>query len=101
MTTTLTRTSGVNYYNGVKETYYNLPMDYVCYLTYYYTWLDSTNHPYWVRSDGVKMLGPYVMVAADLNNYPRGTVVETSLGTGVVCDTGYLGPHHFDIAVDW
>jgi hypothetical protein len=59
---------------------------------------------YWVREDGVKMLGPYVMVAANLNTRPRGTVVETSLGLGIVCDTGDFAkknPMALDIATDW
>jgi len=62
------------------------------------------SYPYWVREDGVKMLGPYVMVAADLSLHPRGTTVETSLGTGLVCDTGGFvewNPTNIDIATDW
>lgn len=45
-----------------------------------------------------------VMVAADLDLFPRGTIVETSLGPGIVCDTGefiYDNPHQFDIATTW
>ena len=60
--------------------------------------------PYWVREDGVKMYGDYVMVAADLSIRPRGSLVETSLGTGIVCDTGtfiYSNPTQLDIAVAW
>ena len=38
----------------------------------------------------MKMLGDYVIVAADLNKYPRGSIVDTSLGQGIVCDTGVL-----------
>jgi 3D (Asp-Asp-Asp) domain-containing protein len=62
------------------------------------------NYEYWVRSDGVKMLGNYVMVAADLNIRPRGSLVETSLGTGIVCDTGtfiYSNHYQLDIATTW
>ena len=46
------------------------------------------NYDYWVRSDGVKMYGNYVMVAADLSTRPKGTIVETTLGDGIVVDTG-------------
>ena len=59
---------------------------------------------YWVREDGVKMYGDYIIVAANLDNYPRGSLVETSLGTGIVLDTGEFAvnnPEQFDIAVDW
>ena len=57
--------------------------------------------PYWVRSDGVKMIGNYIMIAADLSNRPKGTIVETSLGLGLVCDTGSLAYTQSDIAVNW
>ena len=59
---------------------------------------------YWVRKDGVKMLGNYVMVAANLNLRPRGSIVETSLGKAIVCDTGTFArrnPTQIDVAVTW
>lgn len=61
-------------------------------------------YPYWVRSDGTKMFGNYVAVAANLSIRPRGSLVETSLGTGIVCDTGtfvYTYPTGIDIATTW
>ena len=61
-------------------------------------------YPYWVRNDGAKMLGDYVMVAANLSVYPRGSIVETSLGTGLVCDLcvgATYGDTDLDIAVNW
>lgn len=93
----LTPDMGVNYYNGVMETYYNLPMEGVV------DWMHSLGYggDYWIRSDGVKMLGDYVMVAADYGWMPKGSIVETSLGTGIVCDTGLGGWYWYDIAVDW
>lgn len=45
---------------------------------------------YWIRKDGVKMLGNYVIVAANLKTFPKGSIVETSLGKGLVCDTGSM-----------
>ncbi len=85
------------------ETYYNLPMggviDIMRSLGY-----DEANYPYWVREDGVKMLGDYVMCAADLSIRPEGTILPTSLGMGIVCDTGdfiYSDPYQLDIAVAW
>ena len=59
---------------------------------------------YWVREDGCKMLGDYIMVAANFNLRPRGTIVETSLGKGIVCDTGGFAkknPYQLDLAVTW
>lgn len=93
----LTRAKGVNYYNGIKETYYNLPMGGVVNIG------KSMGIPgeYWVRADGVKMYGDYVMVAANLSQYPRGSIVYTSLGAGIVLDTGGMGYNWFDIAVNW
>ena len=46
----------------------------------------------------------YVLVAANYNNYPRCSLVETSMGTGRVYDTGGFAkyhPHGFDLATDW
>lgn len=83
-----------------KETYYNLDMSGVVSIMRGM----GNNDPYWVREDGVKMLGNYVMVAANLSIRPRGSLVETSLGTGIVCDTGGFAsgnPTQLDIAVSW
>ena len=65
---------------------------------------EENNDNYWVREDGAKMLGDYVIVAADLNKYPRGSIVDTSLGQGIVCDTGSFTQNsdtQLDIATDW
>ncbi|MBQ6510378.1 G5 domain-containing protein [Candidatus Saccharibacteria bacterium] len=60
---------------------------------------------YSVREDGVKVdKDGYVIVAANLNLYPRCSIVETSLGQGKVYDTGTFAvssPEQFDIATDW
>ena len=63
-------------------------------------------YPYWVREDGCKMLGDYIMVAANLEHFPKGTIIECSLGWAMVCDTGGFasskdGWNWLDIAVDW
>lgn len=98
--------SVLNRYNGVnrgpsgKETYYNLNMNKI---------VDAmkrlgVNSEYWVRNDGVKMYGDYIMCAADLSVYPRGSIVETSFGTGIVCDTGAFVKSTgivLDIATAW
>ncbi len=85
--------------NG-RETYYNLNMDGVLAIM---RRMGNTDK-YWIRDDGVKMLGDYVMVAANLELHPRGSLVECSLGIGIVCDTGgfvQVNPTALDIAVNW
>lgn len=96
----LTKRGGVNFFDGHKETYYNLPMKKVV--------SNAQNRGiegnYWERDDGAKMLGDYIMVAADQSIHPYGSLVETSLGTGVVVDTGTFiktNPQQIDIATTW
>lgn len=83
-----------------KETYYNLNMARVIYYMQQLGYFEK----YWVRSDGVKFYGKYIMVAANLKTRPKGTLVETSLGTGIVVDTGTFvnsNPNQIDIATTW
>lgn len=95
---TLNKSNGVFYYNGFKETYYNLNMAGVVNTMRRLGY----DYEYWVRADGVKMFGDYIIVAADLNLYPRGTLLETSLGTAIVCDTGgAIVGNILDVAVSW
>lgn len=115
--TTTTTTSTSNSWNGDiltkfkgvvngpsgKETYYNLNMSGVVKIMRN-AGFSEEEYPYWVREDGVKMLGNYVMVAANLEIRPRGTIVQSSLGDAIVCDTGgfaYSNPTQLDIAVSW
>lgn len=96
----LTRSAGVNYGPSGKETYYNLNMSGVVKIMRNM----GNNDEYWVRDDGCKMLGNYIMVAANLGVHPRGSLVETSLGTGIVCDTGSFASGNstqLDIATTW
>lgn len=86
-----------------KETYYNLPMSGVISIMRN-AGFSEEEYPYWVRDDGCKMLGNYIMVAADLSIRPRGSLIETSLGTALVCDTGSFVNYNatqIDIAVNW
>ena len=88
---------------GGKETYYDLNMDKVV-QNMRNQGFDEETYPYWVREDGVKMIGDYVMVAANLNVHPRGSIVATSLGVGMVCDTGDFAKGNtlqLDIATNW
>lgn len=44
------------------------------------------------------------MVAANLNIRPKGTLVTTSMGIGIVADTGGFAtgnPNQIDIATNW
>lgn len=99
----LTQSSGINYGPSGLETYYNLPMDGVVSIMRN-AGFSEEEYPYWESPEGYKMLGNYIMVAADLSIRPRGTTIETSLGMGLVCDTGsfiYTNPEQLDIAVNW
>lgn len=97
----LTKSGGVYYGSSGKETYYNLNMSGVI--------ANAQNMgiegEYWVREDGCKMYGDYIICAADLNVHPRGSLVESSLGTCIVLDTGGFTTNGsgvaLDIAVDW
>lgn len=101
--TGLTQGKGAQYWTDSKgishrETYYDLDMGRVmqsCGQGGYYT----------VRPDGAKVdRDGYILIAANYGNYPKCSLVETSLGTGKVYDTGGFAvrhPHGFDLATDW
>lgn len=96
----LTKQAGVNYYGEQKETYYNLNMSRVVSNAQG----NGLDGEYWVREDGAKMFGDYVIVAANQEVHPYGSTVETSMGTGIVLDTGGFAsgnPTQVDIATDW
>lgn len=84
---------------GYTEKYYNLNMKRVVKRA------QDMGIPceYWVReSDGVKMFGPWVIVAAH-PSVTRYTRVQTSLGEGIVLDyhTVKDGRALLDIATTW
>ena len=85
------------------ESYYNLPMGGIVSIMRSMGFSED-EYPYWVRDDGCKMLGNYIMVAADLDKYPRGSTSMCSLGQCIICDTGgfiYSTNRTFDVAVAW
>ncbi len=99
----LTRSAGVVYGPSGKETYYNMDMSGVISIMRGMGF-DADSYPYWVRDDGCKMLGSYIICAANLDVHPRGTTVMSSLGMCLVCDTGgfaYSNPYQLDIATNW
>ena len=98
----LTKSKGAHHFvdsKGVshRETYYDLPMNVVMGA--------CGGGGYTVREDGAKVdAGGYILIAANLGNYPRCSIVETSMGLGRVYDTGGFAvkhPHGFDLATDW
>lgn len=98
----LTKSKGAHIFTDSKgvshrETYYDLPMNVVI--------SACGGGGYKVREDGAKVdKDGYILVAANYGNYPRCSVVETSMGPGKVYDTGGFAavhPHGFDLATDW
>lgn len=96
----LTKRKGVNYGPLGKETYYNLPMQGVIRIMRNAGYSES-EFPYWVREDGVRMLGDYIILAGRIGQFERGTIVRCSLGEGMICDYGYLEWNGVDVAVVW
>ena len=95
----LTARMGTIQFNGHAETWYNLRMDRVVERT---DQAFGMTDLYWVRDDGVKMYGPWVIVAADWSVHPHYSFVETSLGQGIVLDTHTTDDSELiDIATDW
>ena len=72
------------YYDGVsgKESYYTTDVSYVVNTAYQYGY-DKDEYPYYIREDGCKMFGDYIICTA---NYPYGSVIDTSLGKAIVLD---------------
>ena len=96
----LTKEGGVFTFEGHTETYYNLDMSVVVQVAQ----SKGIAGEYHVRSDGAKMLGDYIMVAADYSVHPYGSLVNTSLGMGIVVDTGGFiawNPQNIDISCAW
>lgn len=80
----LTARAGTVNFNGHPETWYNLKMNRIVKRADAYYGL---NDVYGVREDGVKTYNGFVIVAADWDLHPYGSVVETSRGLGIVLDT--------------
>lgn len=98
----LTKSKGAQYWTDSKgishrETYYDLPMNIVM--------GGCGGGGYTVRGDGAKVdKDGYILIAANYGNYPKCSLVETSMGLGKVYDTGGFAarhPHGFDLATDW
>lgn len=99
----LSKNNGVVQGPSGRETYYNMDMSY-CVRRMRSKGYSESDYPYWVRDDGCKMLGQFVMVAANFRIRPIGTILETSRGWGIVVDTGGFVrsyPRGLDIATNW
>ena len=96
----LTKQAGTVQGPSGKETYYNLNMSGVVSRLHRMGYSGE----YWVRDDGVKMFGNYILVAASFDIRPIGTILPTSLGMGIVADTGGFARYNkyqLDIATNW
>ena len=92
----LTALAGVNYGPSGKETWYNLDMSTCISVMQDY----GVSGEYWVREDGCQMYGIYILCAADYSEHEMGEILETSLGTAIVADTGSFSGL-IDIATTW
>lgn len=82
---------------GMTESWYDLPMEKVVQQA------QSMGIPaeFWIREDGVKMFGPWVIVASHPSK-TRYSRVQTSLGEGIILDRHTCSnPELIDIATDW
>lgn len=94
----LTAKAGKITYNGHTESWYDLPMDRVIQKA---DAMIGVSDMYYIREDGVKMYGPWVIVAAH-PSVTRYTIVQTSLGEGIVLDRHTCQDAELiDIATDW
>lgn len=96
----LTPEGGVFYFGNQLETYYNLDMSVIVQVAH----SNGIGGEYWVREDGCKMLGNYIMLACNRDVHPYGSIVQTSLGAGISLDTGGFAannPYQVDIATTW
>lgn len=95
----LTARMGTITFQDHKETWYNLQMNKVVERTDKAFGMTGL---YWVRDDGCKMYGPWVIVAADWTIHPQYSLIETSRGTGIVLDTHTAEDRSIvDLAVTW
>lgn len=97
MAAVLTARAGRITFNGHTETWYNLPIDKVVKRA------QDIGIPaeYWVRDDGCKMFGPWVIVAAHPSKI-RYSRIQTSLGEGIILDFHTSADTELiDIATNW
>lgn len=98
--TVLTAVKGVNNFCGHTESWYNLKMTKVAQRADKYYGLSNA---YAIREDGVKTYNGFVICAGNYEVHPYGSVIDTSLGTGLILDhTGKeTDKTLIDIATAW
>lgn len=96
----LTAAKGINTFMGHQESWYNLKMTKVVQRADAYYGLSDV---YAIRKDGVKTYNGFVICAGNYQVHPYGSVVDTSLGTGIILDhTGKeTDKTVIDIATNW
>ena len=93
----LTASLGRIQFGNHTETWYDLPMANVVQKA------QDVGIPaeYWIRADGAKMFGPWVIVAAHPSKI-RYSRIQTSLGEGIILDYHTCPDTELiDIATDW
>ena len=94
----LTAKLGTIQFDGHKETWYDLNMAKVVART---DKAFGMTNLYYVREDGVKMYGPWVICAAHPSKI-RYSRIQTSLGEGIILDTHTANDTELiDIATTW
>lgn len=98
------------YYDGPNgtEDYYNVPMEETIRVARAKGYSEE-NYPYWIREDGCKMFGKFIICATDYDVHSYGSIINTSLGKAIVIDTNYTvdkdDSWHYcsdiDIATEW
>ena len=85
-------------YNNHVETWYDLPMNRIVERADAYYGMQDV---YEVNEDGIKTYNGFVICAADWSVYPYGSLIETSVGTGIVLDHTQTDSNVIDIATSW
>lgn len=98
--TVLTAVKGVNNFMGHTESWYNLKMTKVVQRADEYYGLSNA---YAIREDGVKTYNGFAICAGNFEVHPYGSVIDTSLGTGLILDHTGKGTDKtlIDIATNW
>lgn len=96
----LTAPKGINSFCGHTESWYNLKMTKVVQRADEYYGLSDA---YTIREDGVKTYNGFVICAGNFEVHPYGSVIDTSLGTGLILDHTGKGTDKtlIDIATNW
>ena len=95
---------GFKRYDGPSgtEDYYNCYMNTV--IRTVRSEYPEDEYPYWIRQDGCKMLGEYLICSADYERYERGDIIDTSLGKAIIVEFNSINNYNAAdiwIATSW